>query len=98
MVCRVGDRRLALGTDAVREVCTGLNVAPMPGVAAPVEGVVNLRGTLITVVRADVLLDGPGKRPSFRQSRSVGGLPSGEAISLPRLETTATTWCSAATS
>lgn len=30
----------------------------MPGVAPPVEGVVNLRGTLVTVVRGDLLVPG----------------------------------------
>lgn len=31
----------------------------MPGVAPPVEGVANVRGTLVTVVRGEVVLGGP---------------------------------------
>lgn len=61
VVCRVGRHRFALAGDAVREVCTDLQLVRMPGVAAPVEGVFNLRGTLVTVVRAaGTFADGSG--------------------------------------
>lgn len=52
VICRLGERVFALPGTAVREVCTDVQLVRMPGVAAPVEGVFNLRGTLVTVVRA----------------------------------------------
>lgn len=59
VICRAGNRRFALPGAVVREVCTDLKLVRMPGVALPVEGVVNLRGTLVTVVRAEAILS-PG--------------------------------------
>ena len=56
VICRVGDHRFALAVAAVREVCTGIGLVGVPGVAAPVEGVANVRGVLVTVVRAADLL------------------------------------------
>lgn len=64
VVCRIGARRFALPVAAVREVCTGFSLVRVPGVAAPVEGVANVRGTLVTVIRGaelfDLAGDGPG--------------------------------------
>lgn len=51
IICRAGGRVFAIAGTSVREVCTDHQLVRMPGVAAPVEGVFNLRGTLITVVR-----------------------------------------------
>ena len=59
VVCRVGTRRFALPVAAVREVCTDVGVIRMPGVAAPVQGVANVRGSVVTVVRAADLLRVP---------------------------------------
>jgi len=56
VVCRVGGRRFALPVTAVREVCTDVSVVRMPGVAAPVRGVANVRGSVVTVVGAAELL------------------------------------------
>ena len=56
VVCRVGTRRFALPVSAVREVCTDIEIVRMPGVAAPVQGVANVRGSVVTVVRAADLL------------------------------------------
>jgi len=56
VVCQAGGQRFALALEDVREVCTDVPVVPMPGVAAPVEGVANVRGTVVTVVRAADLL------------------------------------------
>src|SRR2546426_2995896 len=49
LVCRVGMRRFALRLDLVREVHTDLPITRMPGVAAPVTGIANVRGTVGTV-------------------------------------------------
>lgn len=56
VVCTAGGVRFALAVGAVREVCTGVTSVKVPGVAAPVEGVANIRGTLVTIVRAAHLL------------------------------------------
>jgi chemotaxis signal transduction protein len=56
VVCRVGSRKFDVALDQVREVCTDVAIVRMPGVAAPIEGVANVRGSVITVVRAGDLL------------------------------------------
>ncbi len=53
VICRSGERVFALAGPSVREVCTDFQLVRMPGVAGPTEGVVNLRGTLITVIRVE---------------------------------------------
>lgn len=58
VVCRAAGRRFALLLSDVREVCTEVGIVRMPGVAAPVEGVANIRGAVVTVVRAADLLEG----------------------------------------
>jgi chemotaxis signal transduction protein len=67
VVCRVGTRRVMLALEDVREVCTGILMVRMPGVAAAFEGVANVRGSVVTVVRAAELLgiasDTPGPSP-----------------------------------
>ncbi len=60
VVCRIGARQFALPVSSVREVCTGFSLVRVPGVASPVEGVANIRGTLVTVVRGSELFDLPG--------------------------------------
>src|SRR5438094_6945650 len=56
LVCRVGMRRFALRLDLAREVHTDLPITRMPGVAAPVTGIANVRGTVVTVVSGAQLL------------------------------------------
>lgn len=77
VVCRVGTREFALPVTAVREVCTGIALVGVPGVAAPVEGVANVRGNLVTVVRAADLLaipsDAAGPSPWLVVLRTRGG-------------------------
>ena len=58
VVCRVGATRFVLDVAAVREVCTGVEIVRVPGVAAPVEGVANVRGTLVTVIRGAAVVGG----------------------------------------
>jgi purine-binding chemotaxis protein CheW len=64
VVCRVGGRRFGLSLADVREVCTEVGIVRMPGVAAPVEGVANVRGAVVTVVRAAALLGEPEAAPA----------------------------------
>ncbi|NOT07069.1 MAG: hypothetical protein HOP28_02575 [Gemmatimonadales bacterium] len=58
VVCRVGGNRFALPVVAVREVVTSGIKARIPGAPAAVTGVVNLRGTLLTVISGAVLVGG----------------------------------------
>lgn len=83
VVCQTGGRRFALALEDVREVCTDTPVIRMPGVAAPVEGVANVRGTVVTVVRAADLLGVAPSRPGpspwlvvlrFREGRVALGV------------------------
>lgn len=103
VVCRAGTRRFALNLADVREVCTDISIVRMPGAAAPVEGVANVRGSVVTVVRAAELL---GVRPGaagqspwlvvlqFRGGRVALGVDDVEDLGAPaadleRLEITA---------
>ena len=61
VVCRVGTHRFALASGDGREVCTGEILVQMPGVALPVEGVINLRGTLVTIIRGSALMPEAGQ-------------------------------------
>ncbi|MFN0181356.1 MAG: chemotaxis protein CheW [Gemmatimonadales bacterium] len=61
VICQAGSSLFALSSRDVREVCTDAKLVQMPGVAPPVEGVINLRGTLVTIVRASSLLGGRGE-------------------------------------
>lgn len=91
VVCRVGDLRFVLDVAVVREVCTGIPVVRVPGVAAPVEGVANVRGTLVTVIRGSAAVAGAavtGVSPWLVVLSARGGrvglgvdevLPAGEA-------------------
>ena len=59
IVCRVGTRRFTVPVAAVREVVTAPGVIRIPGAAAPIRGVVNVRGGLVTVVSGAALLVEP---------------------------------------
>ena len=89
VVCQAGGRRFALPLEDVREVCTDVPMVRMPGVAAPVEGVANVRGSLVTVVRAADLVGGasPPSGPSpwlvvlrFREGRVALGVDDIEDV------------------
>ena len=59
VVFRVGDLICAAPAGIVREILPPLPATRIPGVAGAVEGLVNLRGVLLTVVDAHRLLDRP---------------------------------------
>ncbi len=77
VVCRIGGRQFALPVSSVREVCTGFSLVRVPGVASPVEGVANIRGTLVTVVRGSELFDLPGDGPGVSKWLVVLGVVGG---------------------
>ncbi|MEO8450956.1 MAG: chemotaxis protein CheW [Gemmatimonadota bacterium] len=60
LLCRVGAQKFGLQLDAVKEVCTDLPVVRMPGVAVVVEGVANVRGTVVTVLSGAALIGQEG--------------------------------------
>ncbi len=64
VVCRVGNERFALPVGAVREVVAAPPRTRIPGVPAPVRGLVNVRGALITAVSGPGLLGLPGDAPA----------------------------------
>lgn len=77
VACRIGGRQFALPVSSVREVCTGFSLVRVPGVASPVEGVVNIRGTLVTVARGAELVDLPGDGPGVSKWLVVLGVVGG---------------------
>jgi purine-binding chemotaxis protein CheW len=60
---RIGDRICAAPAGIVREVLPRLGATRIPGAAAAVEGLVNVRGALLTVVDGHALL-GADRRPA----------------------------------
>jgi purine-binding chemotaxis protein CheW len=50
VVFEVGDRRLALPASGIREIVRAVAVAPLPQAPPVVEGVVNVRGTILPVI------------------------------------------------
>jgi purine-binding chemotaxis protein CheW len=59
VVCRVGTRRFTVPVGAVLEVVTAPEVVRIPGAAAEIRGIVNVRGGLVTVVSGAALLAEP---------------------------------------
>ncbi len=59
VVFRVGGVVCALPAGLVREILPATRATRVPGVAAAVEGLVNVRGGLVTVIDAHVLLGQP---------------------------------------
>ena len=50
IVFEIGDRRFGLEVNAVREIVRAVAIAPLAGAPAIVEGVINLRGTIVPVL------------------------------------------------
>ena len=62
LVFEVGGRRYGLPASEVRELLRAVTILPLPMAPADVEGVINLRGRVVTVVELRQLLglpDGP---------------------------------------
>lgn len=59
---RVSDMVCALPAGIVREVLPSLPITRIPGVPSAVEGLVNVRGALLTLIDAHVLLGRPRDR------------------------------------
>lgn len=59
VVCRVGAERFALPITAVREIIAAPELTRIPGVAATIRGVANVRGTLVTALSGRFLLGVP---------------------------------------
>ena len=65
---RVGEELYAVSLGAVREVIVPPEVVPVPGAGRDVLGVINLRGSVVTVVNARVLFGLHG-RPDAPRAR-----------------------------
>jgi len=50
VVCRLGEQRVAWPADAVVEVVRAVAITPLPGAPRAVEGVINVRGTVVPVL------------------------------------------------
>lgn len=77
LVARVGEVRVAWGMDAVREIVPARALTRLPGAPAWVAGLLNLRGTVLTVVDLATRLGLPaGATPSVivveREGRALG--------------------------
>lgn len=86
VVFRVGGVVCALPAGLVREILPAATATRVPGVATAVEGLVNVRGSLVTVVDAHVLLG--QRRPEATDASlllldrkgKVAGLTVGEVL------------------
>lgn len=61
VTCRLGPEYYGIPVAKVREILRPIDLYPVPGMGAGVEGVINLRGEIIPIVKIDALL---GLRPS----------------------------------
>jgi purine-binding chemotaxis protein CheW len=68
VIFRVGDLGCALPVETVREIVPTQVATRIPGAPATVEGLINVRGSLLTVVNGPVLL---GRSSSGAGERSV---------------------------
>ncbi|MGE3171338.1 MAG: chemotaxis protein CheW [Planctomycetota bacterium] len=64
VVCRVGDLTLGIGLDRVQEINRLVDVTPVPLAPGNVRGLVNLRGSLVTVLDLGVILHGRAIEPT----------------------------------
>lgn len=86
VVFRVGGVVCALPAGVVREILPSVRATRVPGVPAGVEGLVNVRGGLVTVIDGHVLLGQP--RPAESETAvllldrggKVAGLTVGEVL------------------
>jgi purine-binding chemotaxis protein CheW len=62
LLFRVGERTYGCDIDAVREIIPYRRATRLPGAPAYVQGLVNLRGTIVTVLDLGVRLD-PAREP-----------------------------------
>jgi purine-binding chemotaxis protein CheW len=91
VLCRVGTRTYGIALDQVREIIPFRPATRLPGAPPYVCGLINLRGTIVTVIDVGVRLDGA---PAGRVSGSVVlvdygsrlvGLAVDEALEVPHL-------------
>jgi purine-binding chemotaxis protein CheW len=62
LLFRAGDRTFGCGIDAVREIVPQRRATRLPGAPPAVQGLINLRGTIVTVVDLSLWLG--GERPA----------------------------------
>ena len=86
VVFRVGGVVCALPAGVVREILPAVRATRVPGVPAAVEGLVNVRGGLVTVIDGHVLLGQPRPADSdmavllLDRGGKVAGLTVGEVL------------------
>ena len=71
LLFEVGGRIYACGIDAVREIIPFRRITRLPGAPSFVCGLINLRGTIVTVLDLGVKLD-PSRAPARRGSILIG--------------------------
>jgi purine-binding chemotaxis protein CheW len=69
LLFRAGDRTFGCGIDAVREIVPHRRSTRLPGAPSAVQGLINLRGTIVTVV--DLALWLGGERPAAGEGSIV---------------------------
>ena len=62
---RLGREHYGIPVEKVKEIIRPMEACPIPGMAAPVEGVINLRGEIIPVLRIHLVL---GSRETIEDS------------------------------
>ncbi len=79
VIFELGEERFACPGECVREIIFQAEVFFVPGCPESLEGVINVRGDITTVIRLDELLALP-KRPASRNSRSSILLGQGKGM------------------
>ncbi|HEB53742.1 MAG TPA: hypothetical protein ENI87_10870 [bacterium] len=81
IACRVGKTTIGIDLSRVQEVNRLVNATFVPGVGAEVSGLINLRGSLVTVLDLGQILHGTPLEPQS-QSRNVIVQSLGERFGL----------------
>lgn len=73
VVFRLGDENYGIRVSKVKEIVRPVDIFPIPGIKGSVEGVINLRGEIIPIVRMNQLLGlvVAAEGEEFRKSRIV---------------------------
>jgi len=75
---RLGREHYGIPVDKVKEIIRPMEACPIPGMAGPVEGVINLRGEIIPVLRIHLVLGSRETEDEGGKKQRVIILESGE--------------------
>jgi purine-binding chemotaxis protein CheW len=76
----LGEESYGIPVGKVKEIIRPVEACPIPGMAGPVEGVINLRGEIIPVLKIHAVLGLKGSGDESRRKQRVIILDSGDGV------------------